>query len=58
MSVGGCGMMGRDRMGRNGESLPAKGIFKERHSGVKGRSKFGKWQDLLGTVKGMGWAGG
>lgn len=51
-------MMGRDRMGRNGESLPAKGIFKERHSGVKGRSKFGKWQDLLDTVKGMGWAGG
>lgn len=46
------------RIGRDREILPDRDIFKERHSGVKGHSKFRKWQDMLGMVNRMGWVGG
>lgn len=36
-----CGMEGPGRIGRNGDSLPDKAIFKKRHIDMKGQSKFG-----------------
>lgn len=47
-----------DRTGRDGEILLDKDAFKQRHTNVKGHSKFRKWQGIQGTVKGMGLVGG
>lgn len=37
-------MVGTGRIGRNGKNLPDKAIFRERHSDMKGQSKFGQWR--------------
>lgn len=53
-----CGRNNSYRTDRDGEILPDKDTFKERHSNVKGHSKFRQWQDSQGMVKRMGLVSG
>lgn len=57
VSMGGFGAVGITQAGLvgMGGAFQTK-TYKGRHSGVKGH-KSGKWQDVLGMMKGMEWVG-